>query len=156
MFLLQQQQTVRVNNGFIFRRVLPTQVGTLILFLTRPAIPHRISRHWQQSRPKIASLISSSFCVQRILDASLGQNTGGGVTFNVDRDDAQGANTFPDLHMSNKAFHVLTIGASIIDQADPDSVPTRIQFQPTSASVWWTAYGVESLPYLVKSTQLPA
>jgi hypothetical protein len=81
-----------------------------------------------------------------ILDASLGQNTGGGVTSSAS--DAQGAKTFPDLHMSNKALHVLSIGTSIIDQADPDSIPTRIQFKPTAASVWWTAYGIESLPYI--------
>ena len=87
-----------------------------------------------------------------ILDTSLGQNTSNGVTSGVTSSaaDAQGPNTFPDLHMSNKAFHVLTIGASIIDQSDPDSVPTRIQFKPTTASVWWTAYGVESLPYLTQ------
>jgi hypothetical protein len=82
------------------------------------------------------------------LDASLGQNTGGGVTSSAS--DAQGAKTFPDLHMSNKALHVLSIGASIIDQADPDSIPTRIQFQPGGASVWWTGYGVESLPYITQ------
>jgi hypothetical protein len=52
--------------------------------------------------------------------------------------------------MSNKALHVLTIGACAIDQADPDSIPTRIQFKPTNASVWWTAYGVESLPYVTQ------
>src|SRR5206468_2733964 len=88
-----------------------------------------------------------------ILDASLGQNTRGsngvpGVTSSAA--DAQGANTLPDLHMSNKALHVLSIGACIIDQADPDSVPTRIQVQPSGASVWWTAYGVESLPYITQ------
>ncbi len=86
-----------------------------------------------------------------ILDASLGQNTRGlngvpGVTSSAA--DAQGANTFPDLHMSNKALHVLSIGTCIIDQADPDSIPIRVQFQPIGASVWWTAYGVESLPYI--------
>ena len=83
-----------------------------------------------------------------ILDGSLGQNTGGGVTSSAT--DAQGANTFPDLHMSNKALHVLTIGACILDHADPDSIPTRIQFKPTAASVWWTGYGVESLPYITQ------
>jgi hypothetical protein len=83
-----------------------------------------------------------------ILDASLGQNTGGGVTSSAA--DSQGANTFPDLHMSNKALHVLTIGACIIDQADPDSVPTRIQSKPSAASVWWTAYGAESVPYITQ------
>lgn len=73
-----------------------------------------------------------------ILDGSLGQNTGGGVT--------GGTLVFPDIHMSNKAHHILSIGASIIDQADPDSRPTRIQFRP--GTNWWTAYGVESLPYI--------
>jgi hypothetical protein len=79
-----------------------------------------------------------------ILDGSLGQNTGGGVT--------GGATVFPDVHMSNKALHILTIGASIIDQADPDSIPTRIQFKPPAATGtnWWTAYGVESLPYITQ------
>jgi len=83
-----------------------------------------------------------------ILDASLGQSTNGGVTSSAA--DAQGANTFPDLHMSNKALHALSIGACIIDQADPDSVPTRIQFMLSGASVWWSAYGVESLPYITE------
>src|SRR5437870_3273713 len=67
MFLLPQQQTVKANNGFTSRQVLPTQVGTLIPFLTPPAIPHRILNHWRESRPsprKVASLISSNFCVQ--------------------------------------------------------------------------------------------
>jgi hypothetical protein len=79
-----------------------------------------------------------------ILDGSLGQNTGGGVT--------GGATVFPDLHMSNKDHHVLSIGAAIIDQADPDSIPTRIQFKPAAATGtnWWTAYGVESLPYITQ------
>ena len=72
-----------------------------------------------------------------ILSGSLGQNTGGGVT---------GGNVFPDIHMSNRTHHILTIGACIIDQADPDSIPTRIQFNPSGTI--WTAYGVENLPYI--------
>jgi Tfp pilus assembly protein PilX len=78
-----------------------------------------------------------------ILDGSLGQNTGGGVT-------GANPNVFPDVHMSNKAYHVLSIGAAIMDQADPDSVPTRIQFKPATAAIWWAAYGVESLPYITE------
>jgi hypothetical protein len=57
---------------------------------------------------------------------------------------------FPDVHMSNKAHHILSIGASIIDQADLDSIPTRIEFKPSTATTWWTAYGVESLPYITQ------
>jgi hypothetical protein len=74
-----------------------------------------------------------------ILSGSLGQNTGGGVT---------GGNVFPDVHMSNTAHHILSIGAAIIDQADPDSIPTRIQFNPSGTV--WTAYGVENLPYIAQ------
>jgi hypothetical protein len=85
-----------------------------------------------------------------ILDGSLGQNTAvpGSSTTGV----TGGATVFPDVHMSNKALHVLSIGASIIDQADPDSIPTRIQFKPPAATGtnWWTAYGVESLPYITQ------
>jgi hypothetical protein len=77
-----------------------------------------------------------------ILDGSLGQNTGGGVT--------GGATVFPDVHMSNKSHHILSIGAAILDQADPDSIPTRIQFKPSTATTWWTAYGVENLPYITQ------
>jgi len=73
-----------------------------------------------------------------ILNGSLGQNTGG-VT---------GGNVFPDVHMSNTTHHILSIGAAIIDQADPDSIPTRIQFNP--AGTIWTAYGVENLPYITQ------
>jgi hypothetical protein len=75
-----------------------------------------------------------------ILDGSLGQNTGGGVT---------GGSVFPDIHMNNKTQHILSIGASIIDQADPDSIPTRIQFIGTNGNTW-TAYGVENLPYITQ------
>jgi hypothetical protein len=74
-----------------------------------------------------------------ILAGSLGQNTGGGVTPN-------GSTVFPDIHMSNTAHHIFSIGASIIDQADSDSIPTRIQFTP--AGTRWIAIGVESLPYI--------
>jgi hypothetical protein len=74
-----------------------------------------------------------------ILSGSLGQNTGGGVT---------GGNVFPDVHMSNTTHHILSIGAAIIDQADPDSIPMRIQFKPSGNL--WTAYGVENLPYITQ------
>jgi len=74
-----------------------------------------------------------------ILSGSLGQNTGGGVS---------GGPVFPDIHMSNTTHHILSIGAAIIDQADPDSIPTRIQFNPSGTV--WTAYGVESLPYITQ------
>jgi hypothetical protein len=84
-----------------------------------------------------------------ILDGSLGQNTGGGVT-RTTAEQTQGLPVFPDVHMSNKALHTLTIAACVIDQADPDSIPTRIQFMPTGATVWWAAYGVESLPYITQ------
>ena len=81
-----------------------------------------------------------------ILSGSLGQNTapppgtsGRGTT---------GGNVFPDVHMSSTAHHILSIGAAIIDQADPDSIPTRIQFNPSGTI--WTAYGVENLPYITQ------
>jgi len=74
-----------------------------------------------------------------ILSGSLGQNTNGGVT---------GGNVFPDVHMSNSTQHILSIGAAIIDQADPDSIPMRIQFNPSGTL--WTAYGVENLPYITE------
>jgi hypothetical protein len=82
-----------------------------------------------------------------ILSGSLGQNTapppgisGGGVT---------GGNVFGDVsYMSNTTLHILSIGAAIIDQADPDSIPTRIQFSP--GGTVWTAYGVENLPYVTQ------
>src|SRR5207247_9523773 len=81
-----------------------------------------------------------------ILSGSLGQNTGGGVT---------GQNTngnglvFPDVHMSSTMQHLLRIGACLIDQADPDSIPTRVQFTGTNGNTW-TAYGVENLPYIAQ------
>src|SRR6266487_2576662 len=81
-----------------------------------------------------------------ILNGSLGQNTGGGVT----GQNIGGAGlVFPDIHMSSTTHHILTIGACIIDQADPDSVPTRIQFTGTNGNMW-TAYGVENLPYITQ------
>ena len=61
-----------------------------------------------------------------ILSGSLGQNTalppgtsGGGVT---------GGNVWDVSYMSSTTQHILSIGAAIIDQADADSIPTRIQF----------------------------
>jgi hypothetical protein len=75
-----------------------------------------------------------------ILSGSLGQNTGGGVT---------GGNVFPDIHMSSTMHHILTIGASIIDQASPGSIPTRLQFTGTNGNTW-TAYGVKNLPYITQ------
>jgi hypothetical protein len=82
-----------------------------------------------------------------ILSGSLGQNTGGGVTGQNNNTDGSGL-VFPDVHMSNTTHHILSIGACIIDQADPDSIPTRIQFNP--AGTIWTAYGVENLPYITQ------
>jgi Tfp pilus assembly protein PilX len=85
-----------------------------------------------------------------ILSGSLGQNTapppgtsGGGTT---------GGNVFPDVHMSSTMQHLLTIGACIIDQASPESIPTRIQFSATvgAATHTWTAYGVKNLPYITQ------
>ena len=82
-----------------------------------------------------------------ILSGSLGQstalppgNSGGGTT---------GGNVFPDVHMNSTTLHLLTIGAGIFDQADPDSIPTRIQFTGTNGNTW-TAYGVENLPYITQ------
>ena len=81
-----------------------------------------------------------------ILNGSLGQNTGGGVT----GQNIGGAGlVFPDIHMSSTTHHILTIGACIMDQADPDSIPTRIQFTGTNGNMW-TAYGVENLPYITQ------
>jgi hypothetical protein len=87
-----------------------------------------------------------------ILDGSLGQNTGGGVSRSTSEIN-NNIPVFPDMHMSNKALHMLTIGACIIDQVDPDSIPTRIMFrppQPPGSGIWWAAYGVESLPYITQ------
>ena len=80
-----------------------------------------------------------------ISSGSLGQytNTGGaagGVT---------GGSVFPDIHMSSTTHHILSIGAAIIDQADPDSIPTRIQFTGGNSNTW-TACGVENLPYITE------
>ncbi len=79
-----------------------------------------------------------------ILSGSLGQDTGGpGGTRGV-----TGGNVFPDIHLNNSVHHILSIGAAIIDQADIDSIPTRVQFSPSGTA--WTAYGVESLPYITQ------
>jgi hypothetical protein len=82
-----------------------------------------------------------------ILSGSLGQNTalppgtsGGGVT---------GGNVWDVSYMSNSTQHILSIGAAIVDEADPDSIPTRIQFTGTNGNTW-TAYGVENLPYITQ------
>ena len=75
-----------------------------------------------------------------ILNGSVGQNTGGGVT---------GGAVFPDIHMNNTTHHILSIGAAIIDQADSDSIPTRILFTGTNGQTW-QACGVENLPYITQ------
>jgi len=80
-----------------------------------------------------------------ILSGSLGQDTGGpGGTRGT-----TGGNVFPDVHMNSTIQHLLTIGACIIDQADPDSIPARIQFTGSNGNAW-TAYGVENLPYIAQ------
>ena len=82
-----------------------------------------------------------------ILSGSLGQSSGGvspaGSTVFGTLD------TSASNYMSSTIQHLLTIGASIIDQADPDSIPTRIQFVGTNGNTW-TAYGVENLPYITQ------
>jgi hypothetical protein len=83
-----------------------------------------------------------------ILSGSLGQNTGGGVTGQNDSTQGSGL-VFPDVHMGNTTHHILSIGAAIIDQADPDSIPTRIQFTGTNGNTW-ISYGVENLPYITQ------
>jgi hypothetical protein len=82
-----------------------------------------------------------------IVRGSLAQNTapppgtsGGGTT---------GGNVFPDVHMGSSTHHILSIGAAIIDQADADSIPTRLQFTGTNGNTW-AAYGVENLPYITQ------
>src|SRR5439155_8882042 len=82
-----------------------------------------------------------------ILSGSLGQSSGG-VT-------PTGSTVFGTLdtsasnYMSSTIQHLLTIWAGIIDQADPDSIPTRIQFTGSNGNTW-TAYGVENLPYITQ------
>lgn len=44
--------------------------------------------------------------------------------------------------------HIIRIGAAIIDQADPDSYPTRIRFNYDNATAFGEIYGVEDLPYI--------
>ena len=83
-----------------------------------------------------------------ILDGSLGQNTGGGVTRSAS-EISNSIPVFPDVHMSNKALHILTMGACDHRSGGSYSVPTRITFKPTQppgSGIWWSAYGVESLP----------
>jgi hypothetical protein len=85
-----------------------------------------------------------------ILTGSLGQDTGGGGTRGVTGPkNIGGTDVFPDIHMSSTTQHILSIGASIIDQADPDSIPMRIQFIGTNGNSW-AAYGVENLPYITQ------
>ena len=79
-----------------------------------------------------------------ILNGSLGQNTGGG-TVKTAGGSAEVPPVFPDIHMSNKMQHLLSIGAAIVDQADPDSIPTRIRMDLSSGASW-LALGAESLP----------
>jgi hypothetical protein len=82
-----------------------------------------------------------------IFTGSLAQNTGGGTTnTNGSGATAESPVVFPDYHMSSSAFHVMKIGAAIIDEADPDSIPTRIRID--QASEGWLACGVENLPYI--------
>ena len=83
-----------------------------------------------------------------ILSGSLGQNTNGGVTGQNNSTDGSGL-VFPDVHMNSTMQHLLTIGACIIDQAGPGSIPTRITFTGTNGHAW-TAYGAKNLPYITQ------
>jgi hypothetical protein len=82
-----------------------------------------------------------------ILSGSLGQSSGGvsptgSTVFGT-------LNTSSTNYMSNVTEHILSIGAAIIDQADIDSIPTRILFTGTNGNTW-SAYGVENLPYITQ------
>ena len=96
--------------------------------------------------PDLFELLKAS-----ISNGSLGQYTNtGGAAGGVTGQNTGGAGlVFPDVHMSSKMQHILTIGACMIDQADPGSIPTRIQFTGTNGNTW-TAYGVENLPYITQ------
>jgi len=78
-----------------------------------------------------------------ILTGSIGQNTGGGTT-SSSTGTIDNPVVFPDSHMSSSTFHIMSIAASIIDQADPDSIPTRIRIDQGAEQ--WLACGVENLP----------
>src|SRR5207248_6911954 len=82
-----------------------------------------------------------------ISSGSLGQSSGG---VSPTGSTVFGAlNTAATNYMSNVTEHILTIGACIIDQAAPDSIPTRIQFIGTNGNTR-AAYGVENLPYITQ------
>jgi hypothetical protein len=83
-----------------------------------------------------------------ILTGSLGQNTGGGTT-NTAGGSAENPPVFPDIHMNSTMHHLLSIGSAIIDQADPDSFPTRLRMD-TTASGNWLSFGAEKLPYITE------
>src|SRR5436309_1891706 len=122
------------GNQWVYTNPSGTTAASTIMTLDQVAVAGR--------EPDFFELLQAG-----ILKGSLGQNTapppgtsGGGVT---------GGNVFPDIHMSSTTQHILSIGASIIDQADPDSIPMRIQFTGTNLKLW-TAYGVENLPYITQ------
>jgi hypothetical protein len=82
-----------------------------------------------------------------ILSGSLGESSGGvspagSTVFGT-------LNTSASNYMSSAMQHLLTIGACIIDQASPGSIPTQIQFTGTNGNTW-TAYGVKNLPYITQ------
>jgi hypothetical protein len=81
-----------------------------------------------------------------ILSGSLGQSSGGVTPTGSTVFGALNTGSVND-YMGSTLQHLITIGACIIDQADPDSVPTRIQFTGTNGNTW-TGYGTESLPYI--------
>lgn len=80
---------------------------------------------------------------------SLGQT--GGTTDRI-FSDSMGAQTPWEV---SKDLHLLRIGANIIDQSDPDSIPTGIRFTGEDARAWtsepfrpFDSFGQENLPYL--------
>jgi hypothetical protein len=76
-----------------------------------------------------------------ILSGSVGVGSGPGNTFVAA--EAKYYDTSPTSNLSSD-YQIMQIGANIIDQADPDSVPTFINFASNELA------GVENLPYLNK------
>jgi hypothetical protein len=56
--------------------------------------------------------------------------------------------TFDNARAANAYFHVLQIGANIIDQWDGDDFPTTLAYFDIGNGLWEDIYGIENLPYI--------
>lgn len=77
-----------------------------------------------------------------ITAGSVGKRSGIAIIFSLNPGSSDGIDPYRNARDASLNYQIIQIAANIIDQADPDNIPTRIRFDGRDF------YGVENLPYL--------